>query len=111
MRALQLVHPASGSGGIPLEVVDAPDPEPAHDELLVSVTVCGVCRTDLDLAEGRVVPPRYPIIPGHQVIGRVLGSGGDDPWTEEGTRVGIAWIHLACGKCRWCLSGTENLCP
>lgn len=94
-----------------LALEDMAIPAPAAGELLVSVSVCGVCRTDLDLVEGRLQPPRFPVVPGHQVIGYVtaVGKGGDE--ARLGQRVGVAWIHAACGVCRWCRAGTENLCP
>ncbi len=94
-----------------LEAAEVPAPSPAARELLVRVSACGVCRTDLDLAEGRLVAPAYPVIPGHQVVGRVVARGAGAVAFHEGDRVGVAWIHSACGRCRWCLSGTENLCP
>jgi propanol-preferring alcohol dehydrogenase len=90
---------------------DVDTPAPAIGELLVRVSVCAVCRTDLDLADGRLVPPHYPVIPGHQAVGRVAAVGSDVADFHEGDRVGVAWINFACGKCRWCLAGTENLCP
>ena len=86
-------------------------PEPQRGEVLVRVAVCGVCRTDLDLAEGRVIPPRYPVVPGHQVVGHIAALGSGVSGRREGDRVGVAWIHSACGVCHWCLAGTENLCP
>ncbi len=95
----------------PLEAADVPVPAPAARELLVQVSVCGVCRTDLDLAEGRVAAPAYPVIPGHQVVGRVAAVGAGTTGFREGDRVGVAWIHSACGRCRWCTAGLENLCP
>jgi propanol-preferring alcohol dehydrogenase len=85
-------------------------PTPGSDELLVRVHVCGVCRTDLDLVDGRLAPPRMTVIPGHQVVGEVVAGVGDDG-PSVGDRVGIAWIHWADGVCRWCRSGRENLCP
>ena len=112
MRAMVLDRErvnANGQAG--LRLVDAPAPEPAEGELLVRVNVCGVCRTDLDLVEGRLVPPRYPIIPGHQIVGSVERVGAGATGFHIGQRVGIAWIHWACGVCNWCLSGMENLCP
>jgi propanol-preferring alcohol dehydrogenase len=92
-------------------MVEIDEPKPAAGELLVRVSVCGVCRTDLDIVEGRVVAPHYPVIPGHQVIGRVAAVAGAHAAIREGSRVGIAWIHSACGVCRWCREGKENLCP
>lgn len=96
---------------LPLEAADVPAPVPAARELLVRVNVCAVCRTDLDLAEGRLAAPSYPVIPGHQVVGRVAAVGAGATRFREGDRVGVAWIHWACGRCRWCTAGLENLCP
>jgi propanol-preferring alcohol dehydrogenase len=112
MRAMVLDRERVNAAGKPaLRLEDTPAPEPLDDELLVRVNVCGVCRTDLDLIEGRLVPPRYPIIPGHQIVGSVerLGAGADG--FDVGQRVGVAWIHWACGVCAWCVAGLENLCP
>jgi propanol-preferring alcohol dehydrogenase len=79
--------------------------------VLVRVSVCGVCRTDLDVVEGRLTAARYPVIPGHQAVGRVAGVGDGVGDFGIGDRVGVAWIHSACGHCAWCRSGRENLCP
>ena len=98
------------SGGT-LALEQMSDPTPRRGELLVEVSVCAVCRTDLDLADGRLVPPAYPVIPGHQVVGRVVDVGSDVDRERIGARVGVAWIHSACGSCRWCRAGMENLCP
>src|SRR5215475_716267 len=98
-------------GWKPLRLADLPAPTPAAGEVLVRVDVCAVCRTDLDLAEGRLIPPSYPVVPGHQVIGRVAGTGDGVRDLQEGDRVGIAWIHSADGTCEWCRAGLENLCP
>jgi propanol-preferring alcohol dehydrogenase len=108
---LQRPSTASAGAWAPLEATDVPVPTPASDEIVVRVDVCGVCRTDLDLVEGRLIAPRYPIIPGHQVIGHVAGVGAGARGFAEGDRVGVAWIHSACGVCAWCRAGTENLCP
>lgn len=86
-------------------------PVEGNGELLVRVSVCGVCRTDLDVVEGRVKAPRYPVIPGHQVIGHIARIGSEVTGFREGDRVGIAWINSADGVCRWCQAGLENLCP
>ena len=94
----------------PLELVDVPAPTARPGELLVRVNVCGVCRTDLDLAEGRLRAPGYPVIPGHQVVGTVAGLGAGVAGWKIGDRVGIAWIHSACGTCAACTAGDENLC-
>lgn len=94
----------------PLRLTDIPAPEPAHNELLVRVTVCGVCHTELDEIEGRTSPPYLPVIPGHQVVGIVERAGNEVNNFRKGDRVGIAWIHSACGMCEHCRRGEENLC-
>lgn len=95
----------------PLLLVDAPEPEPGPGEIRIKVATCGVCHTELDEIEGRTPPPRLPIIPGHQVVGRIdkLGLGVSD--RRLGERVGVAWIYSACGQCKWCSTARENLCP
>lgn len=95
----------------PLELSAVEIPKPADDEVLIRVSVCGVCRTDLDIVEGRVRAPSYPIIPGHQVVGVVTSTGARVSGVRKGDRVGVAWINSADGTCRWCQSGQENLCP
>jgi propanol-preferring alcohol dehydrogenase len=98
-------------GGGPLVWADVPDPAPAEDEVLLRVSVCGVCHTELDEIEGRTPPPRLPQILGHQVVGRIVDRGaGAGDW-QVGERVGVAWIFSACGACEYCHSGRENLCP
>jgi alcohol dehydrogenase, propanol-preferring len=94
----------------PLEAVELPDPVPAEREILVKVSACGVCHTDIDEIEGRTPPLALPVVPGHQVVGRVEKNGHGAGRFKVGDRVGIAWIHSACGKCRFCLAGEENLC-
>ena len=113
MRAMVLRRAASLTDRTfaPLELVDTPRPRCAPDGVVLRVDVCAVCRTDLDLAEGRLVPPRYPVIPGHQVVGRVVEVGNDVRGVHEGERRGVAWINSADGRCRWCKAGNENLCP
>ncbi|WP_062529877.1 zinc-dependent alcohol dehydrogenase family protein [Demequina rhizosphaerae] len=88
-----------------------PDPVPAADELLVRVEACGVCRTDLHVVDGDLPVHRPSVIPGHQVVGTVVGAGEAVRSIDEGDRVGVAWLHRTCGTCRWCRSGRENLCP
>lgn len=94
---------------MPLTLVELPQPVPGENELLLKVTACGVCHTELDEIEGRTPPPRLPMILGHQVVGRVettcLGSR-----VKIGDRVGVAWIYSACGTCEFCRAGLENLC-
>jgi propanol-preferring alcohol dehydrogenase len=94
----------------PLKLVDVPKPKPSGNEVLLKVLVCGVCHTELDEIEGRTPPPVLPIIPGHQVIGLVESIGANVKNLKKGDRVGVAWIFSACGKCKFCLSGQENLC-
>ena len=94
----------------PLELVDVPIPVPQDREILVKVSVCGVCHTELDEIEGRTPPVRFPIILGHQIVGRVEQKGRDVDTCRLGDRVGIAWIHQACGTCSFCRRGSENLC-
>jgi len=95
----------------PLELKDMPRPAPDEQELLLKVLTCGVCHTELDEIEGRTPPPRLPIILGHQVVGRVEQIGRKVSKSKPGERVGVAWIYSACGKCKFCRSGRENLCP
>lgn len=88
-----------------------PDPEPQAGEILLRVHVCGVCHTELDEIEGRTPPPLLPMIPGHQVVGEVIGAGPGAGRYSRGTRVGVGWIFSSCGQCEYCLTGRENLCP
>ena len=94
----------------PLSYEKMPEPKPGDGEILVKVSACGVCHTELDEIEGRTAPPRLPVIPGHQVVGRVVETGGEVNRLHIGNRVGIAWIHSACGRCDYCAAGLENLC-
>jgi propanol-preferring alcohol dehydrogenase len=94
----------------PLALMELADPVPAGKELLVKVTACGVCHTELDEIEGRTPPPSLPVVPGHQVVGRVIATGGDATIFRTGDRVGIGWIFSACGTCESCRNGNENLC-
>jgi propanol-preferring alcohol dehydrogenase len=110
MRAFRVTHPRPAIEG-PLEPVDAVVPEPAADELLVAVLACGVCRTDLHVAEGDL-PVHLPgVVPGHEVVGRVVAAGARAVGFAEGDRVGVAWLRRTCGACRFCRRGAENLCP
>ncbi len=95
----------------PLRLVDCPVPEPGPGEVRIAVSVCGVCHTELDEIEGRTPPPRLPVIPGHQAVGRVDRLGPGVETLQAGQRVGVAWIYSACGACPWCAGGFENLCP
>ncbi len=95
----------------PLTLTVLPDPQPKENEILIQVTACGVCHTELDEIEGRTPPTRFPMVLGHQVIGRVIERGRNANRFSIGDRVGVAWIYSACGKCEYCLQGNENLCP
>jgi propanol-preferring alcohol dehydrogenase len=94
----------------PLKMEDLPDPVPAPKQILVKVSACGICHTELDEIEGRL-PPRLPMVLGHQIVGKVEGLGSGATKFVLGDRVGIAWINSACGKCHFCRGGNENLCP
>ncbi len=94
----------------PLEFVELPIPEPGQGEILLKVSACGVCHTELDEIEGRTPPPRFPVIPGHQVVGRVEKNGPGASAYRIGDRVGVGWIYSSCGQCRECREGRENLC-
>ncbi len=94
----------------PLKQVQWPEPVIADKDILVKVSTCGVCHTELDEIEGRTPPPCFPIILGHQIVGIVVERGRGARKFGLGARVGIGWINSACGKCRACLSGNENLC-
>ena len=110
MRALQLQVPAP-IGDAPLRDVALDDPEPGSGELVLAVSACAVCRTDLQLVEGDLPARRRPIVPGHQAVGRVEAVGAGVVGWEPGDRAGVAWLGSACGRCRFCRSGRENLCP
>jgi propanol-preferring alcohol dehydrogenase len=94
-----------------LVLAEVPRPEAAGREILIQVTACGVCHTELDEIEGRTPPPRLPMILGHQVVGRVAALGPAASHHRTGQRVGVAWIFSACGQCDLCRQGRENLCP
>jgi len=93
----------------PLMMTDLPDPVPKPKEILVKISACGICHTELDEIEGRL-PPTIPIVLGHQIVGRVKRLGSGATQFSLGDRVGIAWIHSACGECSFCKTGKENLC-
>ena len=109
MRAWQVERPGPMSSG-PLVAADCPDPVPGHGEVLLKVRVCGVCRTDLHLAEGDLTPRHPGTIPGHEVVGEVIGNGPGAARFDLGERVGVAWLGGTCGACRFCVRGQENLC-
>ena len=109
MRACVLQEPAAVTTN-PLKCGDAPAPEPRRGEVRVRVSACGVCRTDLHVVEGELKPRKSPVIPGHQVVGRVEKLGEGVTRRQEGERVGIPWLHKTDGTCEYCRSGRENLC-
>lgn len=94
----------------PLELAELPVPQPKAKEILVKISACGVCHTELDEIEDRL-QPELPIVLGHEIIGQVESSGAEVTKFRVGDRVGIAWIYSACGQCRFCREGNENLCP
>ncbi len=95
----------------PLVMREVDVPEPDEGEILIKVSACGVCHTELDEIEGRTPPSEFPMIPGHQVVGRIAKNGKNTSQFKEGDRVGVAWIFSACGECEFCRAGLENLCP
>ncbi|AEN72068.1 zinc-binding alcohol dehydrogenase family protein [Rhodothermus marinus SG0.5JP17-172] len=106
MRAMVLEAP-----GRPLVLRELPVPEPGPGEVLLRVEACGVCRTDLHIVDGELPAPKLPLIPGHQIVGRVVRSGEGVTRFREGDRVGVPWLAETCGTCRYCRRGQENLCP
>ncbi len=94
----------------PLKSADLPAPIPNDDQILVEVSVCGACHTDLDEAEGRLKPTKSPIVPGHQVVGKVIDRGKAVTKHKISDRVGITWLFSSCGECDFCRTGSENLC-
>lgn len=106
MRAAVLDRPHE-----PLRVTEVPVPEPGPGQVLLRVQACGVCRTDLHIVDGELPPLRSPLIPGHQIVGVVVGRGSGSTRFTDGARVGVAWLGWADGTCRYCRAGQENLCP
>jgi propanol-preferring alcohol dehydrogenase len=94
----------------PLELVELQIPVQGENEILVKVSACGICHTELDEIEGRTPPPIFPIILGHQIVGRVYTIGSKVKKFKVGDRIGVAWIHSACGRCKFCIEGDDNLC-
>jgi propanol-preferring alcohol dehydrogenase len=105
-----LSHPAPIESA-PLAWTELPDPQPGPGEVRLAVRCCAICRTDLHVIEGDIHPPAFPIIPGHQIVGIVDVLGPDCHRLKIGDRVGAAWLRHTCGKCRFCTTGRENLCP
>jgi propanol-preferring alcohol dehydrogenase len=105
MRAMLFEHARQ-----PLKPVELPDPRLRPGQILISVHACGVCRTDLHIVDGELAEPKLPLVPGHQVVGKVVGAGEGAERFGLGERVGVPWLGWTCGKCRYCHSGRENLC-
>jgi alcohol dehydrogenase, propanol-preferring len=105
------VAPGGDRFHVRLRPVELPEPVPGPAEVRVRVLACGVCRTDLHLAQGDLPPRRPATVPGHEIVGRVDALGQGASRFALGDRVGIAWLRNTCGRCRWCRRGAENLCP
>jgi propanol-preferring alcohol dehydrogenase len=96
--------------GEPLILSDLPEPEPAAGQVKIAVSACGVCRTDLHVVDGELEHPQLPLVPGHQIVGRVVAAGPQATRFRPGDRVGVPWLGWTCGECRQCRAGRENLC-
>jgi len=105
-----VLHQPASIDTAPLVLEEWADPEPGPGEIAVDISVCGVCRTDLHVIEGELPPRREALIPGHQIVGHVAGAGAGARRFSPGDRVGVAWLHRSCGRCRYCRAGDENLC-
>jgi alcohol dehydrogenase, propanol-preferring len=105
MQAMVLDRP-----GERLRLAELPVPEPRAGQILVRVTACAVCRTDLHVVDGELAAPKLPLVPGHEIVGEVARLGPGIDRFRPGERVGIPWLGYTCGKCRFCLAGQENLC-
>jgi len=105
MRAIVMQRP-----GEPLQLLEVPVPEPAEGQVLLRVSACGVCRTDLHILDGELAGPKLPLILGHQIVGAVERAGVGVEGLRPGDRVGVPWLGRTCGRCRYCLRGQENLC-
>ena len=110
MRAFRVSRPGPAASG-PLERIETPVPEPSPDEVGIRVLACGVCRTDLHVAEGDLPVHRHGVVPGHEIVGEVETLGAEVTDLAVGDRVGVAWLRHTCGHCRYCRRGAENLCP
>lgn len=104
MRAMVIDAP-----GRPLRLRESALPEPGDQEVLIEIAACGICRTDVHVADGEI-PACYPVVPGHEIVGRVVAMGAAVTGFELGDRIGVPWLGHSCGHCRYCLAGRENLC-
>jgi propanol-preferring alcohol dehydrogenase len=98
------------AAGHTLRPVEIPTPVPGEDQVLLKITACGVCRTDLHIVDGELPHPKHDLIPGHEIVGVVVGKGARAERFEIGQRVGVPWLGRTCGRCVYCKSGRENLC-
>ena len=105
MQAMRLAAPAT-----PLVLDDVATPQPRRGEILISVCACAVCRTDLHIVDGELAAPSLPLVPGHEIVGRVVARGRDAKRFQVGERVGVPWLAWTCGECEACRRGQENLC-
>jgi len=110
MKAMVL-HKSAPIGTSPLRLEEIEKPSPKADQVLVKVRCCAICRTDLHVIEGELPARKRPVIPGHQAVGVLEQIGKNCRRLRVGERVGIAWLRSTCGKCEYCTSGRENLCP
>src|SRR5262245_56012916 len=106
MRAMQLRAPLT-----PLAAADVSSPPLGPRQVRVAVAACGVCRTDLHVVDGELPDPKLPLVPGHEIVGRVTALGSDVTTLKRGDRVGVPWLGWTCGVCMFCRQGKENLCP
>src|SRR5690606_21821478 len=105
MQAMLLDRPNA-----PLRLAELPNPVPRPEQVLVRIEACGVCRTDLHIVDGELTDAKLPIVPGHEIVGRIEACGAGVERFREGDRVGIPWLGFTCGHCAFCRRGQENLC-
>ncbi|MGH7102128.1 MAG: zinc-dependent alcohol dehydrogenase family protein [Acetobacteraceae bacterium] len=105
MHAMLLRRPRT-----PLDLAEIDIPQPGPGEVLIRIAACGVCRTDLHVVDGELAPARVPLVPGHEIVGRVVSNGAEAQRFKPGARVGVPWLGWTCGTCAYCRSGQENLC-
>src|SRR5438874_8599083 len=95
----------------PLVAAELPPPKPGPGQVLIAVKACAVCRTDLHIVDGELTEPKLPLVPGHEIVGTVVEHGAGAECFAVGERVGVPWLGWTCGRCEYCRSGRENLCP
>ena len=109
MRAMLLENPRPIEEN-PLKMIEVPDPKPGAEDILIAISACGLCHTDLHVIEGELPPKKLPVIPGHQIVGVVEEAGEETSRFKVGDRVGVPWLYSTCGECEFCKRGYENLC-